>query len=250
MKNKDIDLYINELLVKFSHLTERQGTEAFDNFFSASQYIPAYQWILINVPRTAKILDWGCGTGHFSDFLTRFGYDVIPYGFDMPELLEFSNSTALSKFIKANESTVLPFENNTFDFVLSIGVLEHVREFGGTEVSSLREINRVLKKDGIFFCYHLPNQKSWIEALSSLMNKWHHEYRYSKIQIAEIVHQSNFQLITCYSYGFLPRNIFGKNYFLNFISKAIPDRALELFDDLLERLIGNINQNWLFVAKK
>lgn len=250
MKNEDIDLYINQLLAKFSHLTERQGTEAFDNFFSASQYIPAYQWILNNVPKTARILDWGCGTGHFSDFLVNYGYDVTPYGFDMPELLEFSNPKALSKFVKANESTILPFKNNSFDIVLSIGVLEHVREFGGTEIDSLKEINRILDRDGIFFCYHLPNQKSWIEVLSSLINKWHHEYRYSKIQIAEMVHQSGFQLDTCYSYGFLPRNIFGKNYFLNMISKAIPNKALELIDDSLERLIRFANQNWLFVAKK
>ena len=92
--------------------------------------------------------------------------------------------------------TRLPFTDESFDAVFSIGVLEHVRETGGDEVDSLKEIKRVLKKDGYFICTHLPNKFSWIEFLTSFMkSKHHHEYKYSKSDIKRIVELSGFNLI-------------------------------------------------------
>jgi len=35
-----------------------------------------------------------------------------------------------------------------FDAVVSVGVLEHVKETGGSEIGSLREIFRILKLNG------------------------------------------------------------------------------------------------------
>ena len=52
-----------------------------------------------------------------------------------------------------NEQPRLPFDDASFDAVLSCGVLEHVPY----EEGSVREIARVLKPGGHFFVYQLPN---------------------------------------------------------------------------------------------
>jgi hypothetical protein len=70
---KIFDKYIAQLIVNFQSLNNRQGSGAFDNFLSASQYIPAYQWFINNVPKGSRVLDRGCGTGHFTDFRLNTG---------------------------------------------------------------------------------------------------------------------------------------------------------------------------------
>ncbi|MBQ4132690.1 MAG: methyltransferase domain-containing protein [Desulfovibrionaceae bacterium] len=47
--------------------------------------------------------------------------------------------------------------------MFSIGVFEHVHETGGDQLASLKEISRVLKPEGFFLCFHLPNKYSWVE---------------------------------------------------------------------------------------
>lgn len=250
LKSLKINHYINQLLLKISSLSNRQGSKAFDNIKSANQYRPAYEWVLNNVPQNSKILDWGCGIGHFSDFLFEFGYEVVPYGFDVPELLEHIGSPACMRYIRANDVTKLPFAPESFDFVFSIGVLEHVREFGGSEVSSLREIHRVLKNKGIFYCYHFPNKFSWIEFVAKCIGSWHHDYRFAKGQIYEMAELAKFRVIKCSSYGFLPRNIFGRNLIMLKLSSSISDSFFEKIDDFLETIFKKINQNWEVVLKK
>ncbi|HKP98196.1 MAG TPA: hypothetical protein VJ385_20870 [Fibrobacteria bacterium] len=42
--------------------------EAFRSYLSAAQYEGMYQEVdSLSLPREAKVLDWGCGDGHFSD---------------------------------------------------------------------------------------------------------------------------------------------------------------------------------------
>jgi SAM-dependent methyltransferase len=44
----------------------------------------------------------------------------------------------------------LPYEDATFDVVVSHGVLDHVRS--GTARNAAQEVNRVLKPGGLFYC--------------------------------------------------------------------------------------------------
>jgi len=93
-----------------------------------------------------------------------------------------------------------------------VGVLEHVRETGGSEVGSLREILRILKLDGVFVCYHLPNQFSLIEFIASLLSNKYHKYRYTRQSIETLCQQSGFELLEIHSMvlpkyvGSLPKN--------------------------------------------
>jgi SAM-dependent methyltransferase len=244
------DKYLVELVRRFKSLELRQGSEAFNNFVSASQYIPAYRWITNNIANSAKVLDWGCGNGHFSDFLWQRGYDVIPYGFDPPDFLLHVHSAAAERYIRAKTNVSLPFETASFDLVTSIGVLEHVREFGGTEDESLEEIFRVLRPGGVFFCFHFPNRSSWIEILSSVIGKWNHKYRFTRIDIERLCASVGLELQDCVRYGFMPRNVLGRWPFRSMLKANSADNCFESADDVLEELLAPICQNWMFSAKK
>lgn len=90
------------------------------------------------------ILELGCGTGHWTEFLTHKGYEVI--GIDISDaMLDIARRKNLlgCKFMKADASE-LPFENNSFDTVVSITMLE----FTGNIPKVLNEIHRVLKPQG------------------------------------------------------------------------------------------------------
>lgn len=250
VKEKIFDEYILGLVNNFQSLKARQGSEAFDNFISASQYLPAYHWINAEINKNSKILDWGCGNGHFTDFLTQHGYDVVPYGFDSPEFLEHVHSASVGRYVRAMDNTSLPFQTATFDLVTSIGVLEHVREFGGSEAESLTEIARVLRPGGHFFCFHLPNSSSWIELLSKSVGKWHHKYRFTRDDIQFLCKSADLELLDCVSYGFMPRNILGRPLIKYLVSAQKSDNFFEFADDALEKVFAPICQNWMFSARK
>jgi len=90
--------------------------------------------------KNIKILDWGCGLCHISYWLKNMGLDVI--GCDKPETTSafVIKNPIIEKMdidiIKLNHDYILPFDNASFDVVLSFGVLEHVPN----DLESLKEI--------------------------------------------------------------------------------------------------------------
>ncbi|NLJ99771.1 MAG: class I SAM-dependent methyltransferase [Clostridia bacterium] len=92
-------------------------------------------------------LDVGCGTGHYSIELARQGLDVS--GLDISqEMLSFAKAKSLEDDLSINwiqgDAGKLPFDEGSFDRVVSVTALEFMPEPG--EV--LREAYRVLKPEG------------------------------------------------------------------------------------------------------
>ncbi|HEY4504490.1 MAG TPA: class I SAM-dependent methyltransferase [Candidatus Paceibacterota bacterium] len=90
-----------------------------------------------------NILDAGCGTGGLTEKLKRFGSVV---GVDTSEeAVAFS----LKRGVDARRASVenLPFNENTFDLVVSMDVIYHQKV--GNDVKALKEFARVLRPGGI-----------------------------------------------------------------------------------------------------
>jgi SAM-dependent methyltransferase len=97
--------------------------------------------------RDSVILDYGCGSGRFVKELNEHGFNA--FGCDIK--IDTDPNVPLDKkkirTIDLNPYR-LPFEDNTFDFIYSFSVFEHVQNYS----ESISELARVLKPDGI--CYH------------------------------------------------------------------------------------------------
>ena len=73
----------------------------------------------------SKVLDLGCGTGHLSQYIKEIGFEVI--GLDPSlKMLEFAKNNFCDISFVEGISAKLPFEDNTFDYVVSIEVLRYL----------------------------------------------------------------------------------------------------------------------------
>lgn len=98
-----------------------------------------------DIPKEAKVLDFGCGAGELVlEFLSR-GFDT--YGVDITNACEHPQLLAESRFktMEQPPNYRIPFDDDYFDLVFSVAVFEHV--FNPEE--AFREIHRVLKPGGI-----------------------------------------------------------------------------------------------------
>jgi len=197
-----------------------------------------------------KVLDWGSGNGHFSLYLDRAGFEAWGFSFgDCPLGSRLSNPDRLVRG-SPGLPTALPFEEGKFDAVVSVGVLEHVSETGGQDVASLKEIHRILRPGGLFFCYHLPNRYSLNERLAALLpGKFRHQDRYSRRDIVRISEEANLNLLEVRRYGFLPRNELVR---LPRMLRFSPGFAAfyDALDVALSLILSAFCQSYLFVAKK
>lgn len=197
-------------VIRLLHDAQHSGRPSWPNFdtiTTGAQYRVLHRLCREYIPAGGRVLDWGSGTGHASIYLSRAGYRATGYSLD-PFSYQDLLGDACYRFVGANpaEPVALPFGDGAFDAALSVGVLEHVRETGGSELASLREILRVLKPGGVLICVHLPNKYSWIEALARRQGTGGHRHRYTRAEVREMFRESGFHVERCGRYGALPRN--------------------------------------------
>ena len=101
-------------------------------------------WIYDNVRRGTSLLDLGCGEGLLALLKRK---DVYLAGIDLsPELVEMATRNGYDA-ARVGQLTELPFEDGSFDYVVSLDVFGHV-DFADKD-ALLAEIKRVLRPDGV-----------------------------------------------------------------------------------------------------
>lgn len=116
---------------------------------------PWIQKILMShVQEPCKILDIGCGGGFLTNFLAKQGHKV--HGIDLSvQSLEIAKKHDETKSIDYQRAGAyeLPYQDQTFDVVCAMNLMEHVER----PAKVVAEASRVLKKDGFFF-FHTFNR--------------------------------------------------------------------------------------------
>jgi SAM-dependent methyltransferase len=138
------------------------------------EYRAIYDRIIRDRPE--RILDWGCGHGHAAHALLAAGLDVVALEYDASARERQRRPLPFYPDVHAvltPEPVRLPFEDASFDAVLSLGVLEHVPD----PHRSLDEIHRVLKPGGTLYLYKLPNRYSYLERIAKLAGLSYHGSR-------------------------------------------------------------------------
>jgi ubiquinone/menaquinone biosynthesis C-methylase UbiE len=128
--------------------------KAFDEFVAPFATRFAENGINREVFRGKKCLDAGCGGGRGSIFMAQSGAREVT-GVDLsPTNVASSRKRAAQKgftnlHFEQQSLMDLPFEDESFDIVWCNGVLHHIAD----PDAGLREITRVLKKDGWMWLY-------------------------------------------------------------------------------------------------
>ncbi|MFQ6088848.1 MAG: class I SAM-dependent methyltransferase [Candidatus Methanofastidiosia archaeon] len=108
-----------------------------------------------------KILDLGCGTGLLSMFLSR--KDLV--GID----LSFKMLKVAKKRCKVVQADIdhLPFRDSIFDLVFSFTSLQNLPYYN----VAIREVLRVLKKNGLFI-FSILNKKSYLQVAEDVEKRF------------------------------------------------------------------------------
>lgn len=185
---------------------------------------PESQWIFFDkikfkylcnlIPRKpAETLEVGCGSANVSFLLAQKGYQTTLLDFSDEALTmakqRFQLKKINAKFISGDAES-LPFKNDTFDLVMSFGLLEHFEN----PQRAISEMTRVLKPGGIFLSDILTKRFSalTIGKLLSLLIKIPYHLLF-KLNFKKVVEDYN----DLFKPGFYENSLSAKAY-KNFMS--------------------------------
>jgi SAM-dependent methyltransferase len=158
-----------------------------------------------------SIVESGCGSGSWVLYLQRNGFeDVIGVDNYVPALqqLEARGGRAVEGDVRH-----LPFEDQSIDVCLSLGVVEHFPEGPG---ALLREMARILVPGGYMFVtvpyynwvrrlitHPLRSAYIYLKGIPQRFN----EYRFRDREFADLCRNSGFEVISCTTDDYLPNEL-------------------------------------------
>jgi SAM-dependent methyltransferase len=168
------------------------------------------------LPKDGKILEAGCGLGRWVFYLRQKGFDVI--GLEASsQAFSVIREHDPEGYIKEGDVRSMPFDDGSFQALISLGVMEHFEE-GPQKL--LLESNRVLKKGGLLFVSIPPNtlvRKMFLNPVLSLKYSIKKmlgkklafaEYRSTEKEFTPFIKESGFEIQGVYTDELdPPRNI-------------------------------------------
>ena len=140
-----------------SALPTRQAVQAFYDRTYRDQGLAdpsrLYRWIvkLLRPIPGRVLLDVACGEGDLLHYAHQA--QLVPMGIDLsPEAIRRASTRCPQAKLSVGDGAQLPFPNAAFDYVTSLGSLEHYRDME----QGLEEMARVLTSDGLA-CSMVPN---------------------------------------------------------------------------------------------
>jgi SAM-dependent methyltransferase len=135
------------------------------------------------LPKDARILEIGCGTGHNLPMLAQFGE------IDAIEIDETAGAKASERLGKPVGTSPLPelvgVEPGSYDLVAVLDVIEHVED----DVAALKAIATALKPGGKILITVPAHQ--WMWSAHDVVN--HHKRRYSKVGFEALLAKAGLQ---------------------------------------------------------
>lgn len=157
--------------------------------FFYRHYYEYIRGLVEKLPADAKILEVGCGRGTICQYLReydkRHNFYLVDNSQDALDLAR--ENLGGTPYVYLAEAEELPFDDESFDLVLSMGVVEHV----GDPQRFYKEQFRVLKKGGICFSFNIPHKFS-AQALNIFGQDSYHRTDTTKEEYVKILRDVGF----------------------------------------------------------
>ena len=162
---------------------------------------------LLSSSKKGKILEIGCGNCRNLLPFAKAGFEC--YGIDFSkEMLKFAEQFARKNEVriqlKQARAEKLPFKSNSFDYVLNIAVLHHLKK--KEQVLAVKEMFRILKPEGkaLISVWNKLNPKFWKFLLKKeifipwkINDKtcWRYYYFFSFWELKKLIKKAGFKII-------------------------------------------------------
>lgn len=181
---------------------------------------------LISRYKPKKVLEVGCGTGIFLDYFHNSFESAVGVDNCKP-MIYFARKNHKRKNIKYifSNDNPLPFKDNVFDMVLSMGVIEYVKD----QKNHVEECLRVLKKNGILFLTtptkSLVNIYDIIRKVGFAVERyWAINKYFSFKELHNMFNEEKTKIIEHKVMFFNPSNIRLFNLFFRFVDNVTPKK--------------------------
>ncbi len=194
-------------------------------------------------PQSAKILDFGCGSGNLSELLSKNGYDA--FGVDISKkLLEYAKQKQRDHKWEVihYDGKKLPFDDASMDAIVTYGVLIYLKE-DNDFLEMLKELHRVLKPGGQFIPVEQATQRTIISPDNSKKQRpisdFIDQFKQAgfSVQSHRIIRRGHFLPLYAIRYGLLPRSSYRFFSKLESIIGAIIKKPIMDYADVEFRLI-------------
>jgi SAM-dependent methyltransferase len=135
------------------------------------------------LPRPARVLDAGCGSGRTLEELRRYG-EVSGIELD-PGAAELAQGRGCGE-VRVGRLEELPWEGESFDLITCLDVIEHTPD----DRVTLRELRRVCRPGGFLLVTVPAYQGLW--SMHDVAN--HHYRRYSRPRLRAAARESGWQV--------------------------------------------------------
>lgn len=175
--------------------------------------------LLLRDEKPVKILDVGCGTGETITFLKTLFPKSKMYGVDTSSTaIKFSKARGHKNIFKSTAAH-MPFKKDSFDIILFLDVLEHIKDDRGV----ILEATRVLKKGGCIIITSPGLSFIW----SAHDIDQGHKRRYTRHEIKRLAKSANLKTeFICYFNFILSLPII----IIRLLSRLKPFRSLASYD--------------------
>ncbi len=179
------------------------GVERRDVWYTLDEV--KFQYLQQYLPKGGRALEVGCGSARVSRFLAAAGFEVVGVDCEVAAI-ELAGrrlqASGVNGDLLLGDAFGLPFSDQTFDVVLSTGLLEHFPD----PSLIVSEMARVLRRGGLFYSDIVPKKFSLLRALDFLRihRAGPYERPFSKEEIAVLLQNAGLSDITVFPAGVFP----------------------------------------------